>query len=320
HKRGERDDSIPFQPLSIEANTTAPHRKRRAASILKRLPESQVLEGIEARVRRNVWRDVLLLLVGCLLLTVISYVETHAAEERHLPFRHPDDNTTTSQMDHDIVDTGFAITTPLHDFLKDHRHSYNDFFAFLNSAILLIPGIYGAYTILHGDYSFIFRILFVELLRSFCGWATYLPPSNQYLMSYYDFPDIIQCLVGQADCSADYPDENSSSAEVLPFVSFFSGHVATMVICANHMYLSGFHLMGIAVHVLNILQIIRLLATRGHVSSWISALLQHTNMNDMFRAIVQQHEDEEAVAEIEDLLLYPDDDQGGTAFASKFQD
>ena len=50
----------------------------------------------------------------------------------------------------------------------------------------------------------------------------------------------------------------------------------------------------------------------------VSTLLQHTNMNDMFRAIVQQHEDEEAVAEFEDLLLSEDED--GTAIKSKFQD
>ena len=52
----------------------------------------------------------------------------------------------------------------------------------------------------------------------------------------------------------------------------------------------------------------------------ISNLLQHTTMNDMFRAVVQQHEDEEAAAELEDLLLYPEESEDGNSYKSKFQD
>lgn len=49
-------------------------------------------------------------------------------------------------------------------------------------------------------------------------------------------------------------------------MSFFSGHVATLVICANHMYLHGFRGLSIFSHWFNVFQIIRLLATRGHYS------------------------------------------------------
>ena len=52
----------------------------------------------------------------------------------------------------------------------------------------------------------------------------------------------------------------------------------------------------------------------------ISNLLQHTTMNDMFRTVVQQHEDEEAAAELEDLLLYPEETEDGNSYKSKFQD
>jgi PAP2 superfamily C-terminal len=41
---------------------------------------------------------------------------------------------------------------------------------------------------------------------------------------------------------------------------------ATLVICANHMYLNGFRNLGIFLHIFDIFQIIRLLATRGHYS------------------------------------------------------
>ena len=55
-------------------------------------------------------------------------------------------------------------------------------------------------------------------------------------------------------------------AQIQPFVTFFSGHVATLVINANHMYLNGFRNMGIFFHIFDIFQVIRLLATRGHYS------------------------------------------------------
>lgn len=292
----------------------------------------------------------------------MGYVETHASEERRLPTFHRgtyNSNTTTSASTNSnglgIVDTGFSITAPLYRFLRTHRHSWNDALAFCNSLVLLIPGIYGAYTVWKGQYQFIFRILFTQLLRSFCGWATYLPPSNEYLMSYYDFPDVVQCILAQADCSAEYPDESPANTTtgvgqvaVLPFVSFFPGHVATLVICGNVMWLSGFRRLAVAIHILNVFQIVRLLATRGHYSidiivAWfiavlgsnpagrlgryysrgdsfqamllpttatdafesltgvdqvrneqrVSTLLRHTDIEQMFQAVVQHQKDEE---------------------------
>jgi hypothetical protein len=133
----------------------------------------------------------------------------------------------------------------------------------LNSFILIVPSIYAAYvTVWKGDYSCVFRILSVQLLRALCGWFTYLPPDPSYLNSYYDFPDFVQCLF--QDCHAA---DQGVAPEVLPFVSFFSGHVATMVVVGNHMALqSSTGPWAILIHILNALQIVRLLATRGHYS------------------------------------------------------
>lgn len=66
------------------------------------------------------------------------------------------------------------------------------------------------------------------------------------------------------DCQ---PPTDGEPPEALPFVSFFSGHVATMVVVGNHMALrkSTFS-WAVIIHILNGLQIIRLLATRGHYS------------------------------------------------------
>ena len=182
-------------------------------------------------IRRNIWRDCLLLLVRCVSIAIISYVETHAAtgangSSSSSPTISTSATTTTS---HGIHDTGFAITATLYKFLQEHRHTYNDVFACLNSLLLLVPVTYGITKIYYGDYSYIFRVLFTELLRSFCGWATYLPPSSEYLMSYYDFQDIDECLFGGSNrnCSGPYPDEKerqegaADGGEALPFVSSF---------------------------------------------------------------------------------------------------
>jgi hypothetical protein len=69
----------------------------------------------------------------------------------------------------------------------------------------------------------------------------------------------MQCIFVK-DCS------QAAAPEVLPFVSFFSGHVCTMVTTANHMYMHGYRNLGVFCHVMNVLQIVRLLATRGHYS------------------------------------------------------
>ena len=137
-----------------------------------------------------------------------------------------------------------------------HRE-WNNALAFLNSVAILLPALYVTYvTVWVGDYSLVFRVIFTQLLRSFCGWFTYLPPDPQYLASSYDFPDLVECL--WRDCSGE--------PQVLPFVSFFSGHVCTLVLAGNHLWLSNRTRLAVLVHTLNALQIVRLLATRGHYS------------------------------------------------------
>ena len=54
------------------------------------------------------------------------------------------------------------------------------------------------------------------------------------------------------DCSIP-PDRNNPA----PFVTFFSGHVAMVVIIGNHMYTRGFRKSGVAMHVMNMMQVLR---------------------------------------------------------------
>ena len=203
----------------------------------------------EARVKRILRRDFLFLAIAMVAGSLMSFIEMNAG----------DASLRGGVADErGIVDTGYILTAPLHAWLQDHR-DWNDFFALLNTLALAFPGIYTIYvTLLFGDFDLVFRYLATHILRSFCGWFTYLPSSSEYLMSYSDVPDIWQCLL--KECG------DASKEPVQPFVSFFSGHVATMVCCANHAYINGYRRLGVFMHVLNALQVVRMLATRGHYS------------------------------------------------------
>ncbi len=117
----------------------------------------------------------------------------------------------------------------------------------------------------------------------------YLPPDPEFLPSRYDFPEVVFCLF--RDCS-EITNFQQSSSKAVPFVTFFSGHIASIVIIANHLYVqknshdgciiaNGINnakvtkiksldntnkLLSTSLHAFNWLQILRLLATRGHYS------------------------------------------------------
>ena len=209
--------------------------------------------SLDPRTAKAVWRDFIFVVLGCVAISIVSYVETHAPDvEKRVSPAH-----LVSVNPYGIVDTGYILTQPLYEWLKEHR-DWNDFLAALNSSLLVIPVLYLLYvTIWKGDYSLSFRVISVQLLRSFCGWFTYLPPDPTYLNSYFDFPDFAHCLY--RECKGQIPD-------AMPFVSFFSGHVASTAVIGNYLWLNGRYKFATWMHILNGLQILRLLATRGHYS------------------------------------------------------
>ena len=222
------------------------------------------------------WRDLIFVICGSIALQVCFLVESSAGGapspggllKAFVTHFSPGVPKSTEA----IVDSGFFITTPLYLYLKDHR-DMNDCLAGLNSFFLLIATFYAIkVTFWHADYTLAFRLIAVQLFRSFCGWFTYLPPSKEFLLSYYDYPEAIYCVTGTADCSKDPSEEPS-----LPFVTFFSGHVAMATIIANHMYVRGLYRPALLLHLLNVFQCVRLLATRGHYSidliiGWVVAV------------------------------------------------
>ena len=96
----------------------------------------------------------------------------------------------------------------------------------------------------------------------------YLPPDPQFLMSYYDFPEIFLCFI--QDCSTESQNaqegEGLQATVIVPFVTFFSGHIATLLIIANHLYMRKYKRASVILHCCNWFQAIRLLSTRGHYS------------------------------------------------------
>ena len=170
-------------------------------------------------------------------------------------------NNSESSPSSEIVDSGFIITSPLHNLLKE-RPVLNDYCAAINSMLLCVACLWPLkVTFYEGDYSLAFRLLATQVFRSFCGWFTYLPVPHQFLPSLYDFPEAIYCVTRAVDC-----EDPHTSTSHLPFLTFFSGHVACTVIIANHLYLRNHKTLAVLLHVLNVLQILRLLATRGHYS------------------------------------------------------
>jgi len=71
-----------------------------------------------------------------------------------------------------IIDAGFILTSPLHHYLAQNRH-INDVLAIVNSAFLVLPLSYVAYsTLWKGDFRLSFQLIATHLFRSLCGWFT----------------------------------------------------------------------------------------------------------------------------------------------------
>jgi hypothetical protein len=139
-------------------------------------------------------------------------------------------------------------------------------------------------------------------------------------MSYYDFPEIFLCLV--QDCSKtrtaqEEGEEGLKAAVIVPFVTFFSGHIATILIIANHLYMRKHTRVSVCLHCFNwfqgevhllymcsyryndqiqtkkrlfsclVAQAIRLLATRGHYSiDLIIGYVVAQNLIETFEVLV----------------------------------
>ena len=167
-------------------------------------------------------RDTIFLIGLACAVNVVFYVETHpglAGSGWLTKYFHTPDASDP------IFDVGFLCTTPLYTILAEN-HVYNDIFAGLNSFFLFLSLPYVLkLTFWDADYTLGFRMTATQIFRACCGFFTFLPPSKEFLTSYWDYPEAIYCVMGTVDCTVQ-PDR----ASPLPFVTFFSGHVAMCVI------------------------------------------------------------------------------------------
>jgi len=275
-KSNNNDDNAHQSSMVPEQNGSSSNNKSKSIAkgkitssmISTSSTDSNISTSTTAFKRRRdiLWRDFLFVIAGGIALQIVNYVEIHAADHSN------NGNNNIYSNNNGIMDAGYVLTAPLYEILKDNRQ-LNDLLAFLNTIMLVIPSIYTLHaTFWDGDYSLSFRLIATQLFRSFCGWFTFLPPDPSFLMSIYDYPEIFQCMFQMEHCI-----EQQQRKNFLPFVSFFSGHVASTVIVANHMYANNFNKSAMGLHILNVFQILRLLSTRGHYSidiiiGWVVAI------------------------------------------------
>ncbi|GAB4842084.1 resistance to o-dinitrobenzene [Ancistrocladus abbreviatus] len=138
-------------------------------------------------------------------------------------------------------DLGFIATKWLNRFLAA-RPALNTLLAGLNTVFVAMQTTYILWTFLvEGRGRPAIAALFMFTWRGILGYSTQLPLPRDFLGSGADFP------VGNVS-----------------FFLFYSGHVASSVIASLDMRRMQRKLLASTFDVLNILQVLRLLATRGH--------------------------------------------------------
>ncbi|EEF44807.1 phosphatidylcholine:diacylglycerol cholinephosphotransferase 1 isoform X1 [Ricinus communis] len=138
-------------------------------------------------------------------------------------------------------DLGFLVTRHLHLLLSSWP-ALNTLLAFLNTVFVLMQTAYILWTwLIEGRPRATISALFMFTCRGILGYSTQLPLPEGFLGSGVDFP------VGNVS-----------------FFLFFSGHVAGSVIASLDMRRMQRWELAWTYDVLNVLQAVRLLGTRGH--------------------------------------------------------
>ncbi|KAK4350239.1 hypothetical protein RND71_029552 [Anisodus tanguticus] len=138
-------------------------------------------------------------------------------------------------------DLGFIVTIPLNRLLAA-RPALNTLFAGLNTVFVAMQTAYILGTLLiEGRPRATISALFMFTFRGILGYATQLPLPEDFLGSGADFP------VGNVS-----------------FFLFYSGHVAASVIASLDMKRMQRWELARVFDALNVLQVVRLLSTRGH--------------------------------------------------------
>uniref|UniRef100_A0A2P2LJ00 AtPDCT1/2 transmembrane domain-containing protein n=1 Tax=Rhizophora mucronata TaxID=61149 RepID=A0A2P2LJ00_RHIMU len=145
-------------------------------------------------------------------------------------------------------DLGFVATRPLHRVLTTHPE-FNTLLAGLNTVFVGMQAAYILWTwLVEGRPRATISTLFMFTCRGTLGYVTQLPIPEGFLGSGVDFP------VGNVS-----------------FFLFFSGHVAGSVIATLDMRRMQRWELAWTFDVLNVLQVVRLLGSRGHYTIDLAA-------------------------------------------------
>lgn len=145
-------------------------------------------------------------------------------------------------------DVGFVWTQRLHNVLMQ-RPGLNSVLAAMNTVFVLLQTGYILWNwLVEGRTRSTIAALFMFTCRGILGYATQLPLPHEFLGSGVDFP------VGNVS-----------------FFLFYSGHVAAAVIASMDMKRMRRYNLAVVFDTLNILQSVRLLATRGHYTIDLAA-------------------------------------------------
>ncbi|KAG0554651.1 hypothetical protein KC19_12G108200 [Ceratodon purpureus] len=138
-------------------------------------------------------------------------------------------------------DAGFVLTESLYQLLKQ-RPTLNHVLAAANTVLVVFQIAYIAWVFaVEGRFRPTLASLFMYSSRGLLGYSTQLPVPQDFLGSKVDFP------VGDAS-----------------FFLFFSGHVGASLITALDLRRVNRMRGAFLIDTLNVLQTVRLLATRGH--------------------------------------------------------
>lgn len=232
------------------------------------------------------WKDWRLIYWVAVFLTaqLLSVIEYLFAE-----LLHPPSNPVS------IFDLGFTITQPLYDILAANPF-YNDAFAWINTCFSMFVAAYPFYlAFFHDEVGSLTAGLVVFMARCLCGLLTTIPVHKEYLPSAGDWPN---CLWGNGAAGARLG--MPLTAKDTGFFTFFSGHVAAPMLVIAKLNRDGWRKGALLVHFGNAVQMVRLLATRGHwsIDLFIGTLLGwwSTNLARELDAAVVRGKEEKASA------------------------
>ncbi|KAK8949038.1 hypothetical protein KSP39_PZI005680 [Platanthera zijinensis] len=180
------------------------------------------------------------------------------------------------------VDVGFHLTERFHRVLAGNP-ALNSFLAALNTVFVVMQVVYIVWVLMvEGRPRPTIAALFMFSCRGVLGYSTQLPLPQGFLGSGADFP------VGNVS-----------------FFLFFSGHAGGAVIASLDMRRMRRHSLALAFDILNCLQALRLLATRGHYTIDLAAGIGAGFIFDVLSGIYENRKSPPASASAGHLQNHP---------------